>query len=101
MISARAWHGVQLLAAWLSIPAAYVLFRALLVAGVYEATIEGQRVTLVSGFWSTGFASTLSWVGAVAGFSLLVWLTFTWAAGLKSRARLEAMTESPYRRPLM
>lgn len=101
MPSARHWHGGLLVAAWIVTALVFFVLKWGLERGVYEARIEGQRVELVSGLWTTGFASAVTWgLGALA-VGVVAWLTGTWIAGIRDRARLESMTESPYRRPLM
>lgn len=101
MLSAHDWRGGQLAAAWLAVPALFTVVRKGLEAGVYQATVEGQRVTIVSGLWPAPFADFLSVFLGAAAVATLVWLTYTWLAGRKDRRRLMMMTESPHRRPLM
>lgn len=101
MRTARHWHGGQLLAVWLLASTAFVLVRRVLVWGTYQAQIEGHRETIVSGLWPEPFASAMTVVTGAICVVTLAWLTATWIAGRKARERVEAMTENPYRRPLL
>lgn len=101
MHSPRHWHGAQLVAAWLLACAIFWVVRWVFGAGTYRARIEGQEVLLVSGFWPAEFASAVTVVTGAISLVTLAWLTATWLAGRKNRERVEAIIESPYRRPLM
>lgn len=101
MAPVRHWHVGRLIAAWLAAPAVFLAVRWLLRKGVYEARLEGHRVTIESGLWSSGFASTLTTGFGVLCVLVLVALSVTWLAGRRDRRRLASMTESSDRRPLM
>lgn len=101
MLSAHDWSGGQIAAAWLAVPILFAVLREGLEAGVYQATVEGHRVAIISGLWPTRFADFLSVFLGLAAVATLGWLTYTWVAGKKDRRRLAMMTESPHRRPLM
>lgn len=101
MRTARHWHLGRLLAAWLLAAGVFTLVRRVLIAGTYQARIEGHRVTIVSGLWPEGFTSAMTIVTGATCVVTLAWLTATWIAGSKARERFEAMAEDPYRRPLM
>ncbi len=101
MPSARDWHIGHLAVAWLLVPVVILAVRAVLAAGVYEAAIEGQRVTILAGHWSSSFASAVTvGFGAVA-VSAAAWLTLTWFTGSRERRRAATMIGEPHRRPLM
>lgn len=101
MSSVRHWHVGRLAAVWLAAPVVLLCVRWLLRAGSYEAHFDGHRVTIVSGFWPSGFASTLTTAFGVLCILLLVVLTGVWMAGRRDRRRLASITESSDRRPLM
>lgn len=101
MSSVRHWHVGRLAASWLAAPVVFLAVRWLLRAGTYEARLDGQRVTIVSGFWTSGFASTLTTGFGVLCVLVLVVLTSVWIAGRRERRRMASMTESSDRRPLM
>lgn len=101
MPSARLWHIGQVVAVWLVLAIAFVVARLGLEAGVYEATIEGHRVTIVSGLWSSSFASGLTVVAGVAAVLTGLWYTYSWFSGTRERRRMATMVGAPHRRPLM
>lgn len=101
MSSVRHWHVGRLAAVWLAAPAVFLAVRWLLEAGSYEARMDGHRVTIVSGYWTSGFAATLSTGAGVLCVLVPVVLTGIWLAGRRDRRRLASMTESSDRRPLM
>lgn len=101
MSPVRHWHIGRLIAAWLAAPAAFLAVRWLLRQGIYEAHMEGHRVTIVSGLWSSGFASAVTTGFGVLCGVVLVALSVTWLAGRRERRRMASMRENPHRRPLM
>ena len=101
MPSVRDWHVGWLAAVWLATPAVFVVLRYAVHAAVYEAELDGQRVVITSGLWSSGFASLVTGIiGAVCGLTLVV-VTVKWVAGRTHRRRLSSMTEDPGRGPLI
>jgi hypothetical protein len=101
MREARYWHGGTVVLAWLVVPSCLVLIRWLLVLGVYQVALQGQRVIRLSGVWSPTFASgLLVALVAVGGVSLLG-LTYTWLSASKERAALDLGLIENHRRPLV
>lgn len=101
MLSAYDWRGGALAAAWLVVAFLLALARWTLEAGVYQATVESQRIAIVAGLWPTSFADLASAVLGAVAVATLAWLTYTWIAGRKHRRRVAMMTGVPHRRPLM
>lgn len=101
MPSARLWHIGQVALVWLVVALLFVIARTGLEAGVYEATIEGQRVTIVSGLWSSSFASALTGIAGLVALLIVLWYTVSWVSGTRERRRLATMVGPPHRRPLV
>ena len=97
----RDWHVGWLVAVWLVTPMVFFLLRWIIHAGVWEAELDGRRVVIVSGLWSSDFASGVTALLGGACLLTLVGITVAWLAGRKHRRRLASMTESEDRRPLM
>ncbi|MDX1494935.1 MAG: hypothetical protein R3253_12780 [Longimicrobiales bacterium] len=101
MPSAREWSARQLAIAWVVVGLVFALARWAFEAGVYEATIEGHRVVIVSGLWPADFAAALTTAVGFLGFAVVSWLTYTWFSGARDRRRMSNMVGGPHRRPLM
>ena len=87
MSSVRLWGGVHLALAWLAALAGLLLLRMGLVAGVYEAQLDGQEITRAAGYWSRAFATNVSLGASVIVTVLLGWLTIAWIVGRRERQR--------------
>lgn len=101
MPSARHWSVLHLLLWWLAAPVILLVLRWVLTLGIYEATLEGQSVRIVSGVWSSGFADGAFICGVVIALLVLGWETGTWFAGRKSRASIRAAESVTHRDVLM
>lgn len=101
MASVRLWHAAQLATVWLAVPVVVLVVREVMGAGIYEATLEGQRVTIVSGLWSASFATALTLAVGAIGLATAASLTWVWVTGSRERRRRATMIGKPHRRPLI
>ena len=101
MPTARYWDGWRLALAWFAVSAAFLTVRWSLLAGVYEFSIENQRITLLGGLWTPSFAVAMTRMAAVITALSLLWATGTWIAGRRDRrVKLDVESEG-HRKVLM
>ena len=101
MPSARSWHFGRLALVWLVAGFLFFVVRVGAVAGVREVQMEGHRVIVVSGIWSTTVASMVTMAFGFALVGAVAWLTYSWVTGSRERRRMATMIGKPHRRPLM
>ena len=101
MSSARHWDGVHLALAWLAALSGLLLLRLGLMAGIYEARLDGRQITRVAGHWSQTFAANVSLGASVLVAVLLVWLTVLWIVGRRDRERRRSAARVRHRPVLM
>jgi len=101
MPTARYWDGWRLALAWLAVSVAFLTVRWSLLAGVYQFSIENQRITRLGGLWTPSFAVGMTRMAAVIMALSLLWATGTWIAGRRDRrVKLDVESEG-HRKVLM
>jgi hypothetical protein len=101
MLTARYWPASRLLLTWLALFVAFAAVRWLLVAGIYQASIQDQQVIRHAGVWSEGFATLMTGVGIGVVALALFWATATWFAGRSERRARQIAAGAGHRRVLM